>query len=159
MDTLKSIDPLRRSQLETLLAEYITRLDKGEAGGREQLLVEHPELADDLRSYFSELDQAAEGMPSSALMSGYNTPTLAADGTIGSDVTVSSLPEESAFGDYVLTGVISRGGMGVVYRARQVSLNRAVALKMILSARLAEPTGVQRFLLEAEAVANLSHPN
>ncbi len=62
-------------------------------------------------------------------------------------------------GDYELLGKLGQGGTGVVYRARQRSLNRIVALKMILAGAHAEPKLLARFKAEAEVVARLTHPN
>ena len=60
---------------------------------------------------------------------------------------------------YEITGELGRGGMGVVYQARHIRLNRPCALKMILAGAHASPEDVARFVTEAEAIARLQHPS
>ena len=82
-----------------------------------------------------------------------------AGGTASPDRPPTPLSRVRQFGDYELLEEIARGGMGIVYKARQVSLNRYVAVKMILFGEFARPPIVQRFRREAEAAARLQHPN
>ena len=66
---------------------------------------------------------------------------------------------ERRFGDYILQRQIGSGGMGIVYEATQISLNRKVALKFIRDSQVASATLLRRFTIEAEAAARLHHPN
>src|ERR1700730_11173825 len=72
---------------------------------------------------------------------------------------VSNEPENRRVGEHDVLQQIGRGGMGVVYKARQVRLDRIVALKMVSDPDLAGPEQLARFRTEAEAIARLRHPN
>jgi tRNA A-37 threonylcarbamoyl transferase component Bud32 len=147
-------------RVQAILHDYLLALDEGRAPDRQEILQRHPDLAAELQAVFTDqdrLDQLAQSLrPAPPGAAGAaEPPTLPPDGTATPDGTPATV---RYFGDYELLEEIARGGMGVVYKARQVSLNRTVALKMILAGQLASAADVQRFRAEAEAAAQLDHP-
>jgi len=128
--------------IEVTLADYLRGIDRGEAVDRARLLAEHPELAEDLRSYFDDTD-AVEHYVDTIL----GWPHL------------DAAPVPGRLGGYELLREIGRGGMGVVYLAGQEALNRLVCVKVLLAGPHASEADVRRFLREAETAAALKHPN
>jgi WD40 repeat protein/tRNA A-37 threonylcarbamoyl transferase component Bud32 len=157
-------------RVHEIIAGYLDAVAAGEAPDRQEMLARYPDLAAELASFFADHDRMAQlagpGRPAASAPEQATLDTLppgpAPDGPrdAGADGTAPPpLGKVRYFGDYELLEEIARGGMGVVYKARQRSLNRLVALKMILAGQLATPEEVRRFRREAEAAATLDHPN
>jgi eukaryotic-like serine/threonine-protein kinase len=142
----------REERVKAILAAYLDAVAAGQAPNRAELLARHADLGEELTAFFAE----------DAQLRRWAKPSPAAEPAtleLRERAAPPALGTVRDFGDYELLEEIARGGMGVVYKARQVSLNRLVALKMILSGQFANETEVKRFHAEAEAAAHLDHPN
>ncbi len=154
-------DSLADSEFRTLLVACLEKLERGESLNRDTLLREHSQYAKPLAAFLDDqemLMRIASGIRDAAC----------GDANPANQPTMDSVFKKPEFelgdsvryiGEYEILAEIARGGMGIVFKARQQSLNRIVALKMILAGRLADPSEVERFRREARAAGRLNHPS
>jgi WD40 repeat protein/tRNA A-37 threonylcarbamoyl transferase component Bud32 len=158
----------REQRVNEVIAAYLEAAAAGQAPGRGVFLARYPDLADDLRAFLDDRERFARVAGQLAGPPGREQEGAGPGSRDREALTVAPGEAPPAapgpgvgrpFGDYELQEEIARGGMGVVFKARQISLNRVVALKMILAGQLASEADVRRFRAEAEAAAGLDHPN
>jgi WD40 repeat protein len=136
---LKTLDGTDRDEcLAEAVTAYLRAVESGRTPDPCEWQSRYPAIAAELAEFFAGQDQVAR---------------------LTAPLRAAATPLTPDFGDYELLEEIARGGMGVVYQARQKSLNRVVALKMVLGGRPGDSAELQRFRREAEAVASLDHPN
>ncbi len=121
--------------LEAVMAEYLLQLEQEQHPDPAEYLAAHPQHADELRIFFRNHHWLGAA------------PVPASPSLVGTRI-----------GPYEIESEIARGGMGIVYRARQKGLDRPVALKLISGGVLAGDEERRRFQIEAEAAARLHHP-
>jgi serine/threonine-protein kinase len=142
--------------LADVLAEITDKVCQGEAVDFHAICEQHPILADDLQQLWGAVlvtDTAGTAHDEAPMVP--DVPDVSED----SSARWRSLRLPTTIGDFDLLEEVGRGGMGVVFRARQRSLDREVAIKMILRGRLASDADLQRFMAEAAATASLDHPS
>ena len=138
----ESLGAFADSELADVFDRYAAALDLGDDEKADRILDDYPELGDEFR------------IPLRGL---YLLGREAQEQNRGEDQANANAPTQ--LGDFQIHGELGRGGMGVVYRATQISLQRPVALKILPFTAVLDPRQVARFRNEAQAAASLHHPH
>jgi serine/threonine protein kinase/tetratricopeptide (TPR) repeat protein len=132
------------------LEEYLSALRSGSAPSREEFLDRHPDIAVILSECIAGLEFIQDAGAQFATGPVERSSPMLEE---------TALPCSARLGDYRILREVGRGSMGVVYEAEQISLGRRVALKVLPFAAAIDPRQRQRFLIEAQAAAQLHHPH
>ncbi len=141
--SIESLSSEHQERVAEIVEACMVALEQGNAFEADRIVAAHPEFAEPLQKCLTSLRTLHEAVHSV-------------------DDTVPSHPLlhfGSRLGDFVLGEMIGRGGMGIVYAAKQCSLDRQVAIKLLPMSAALQPLQLKRFLLEAKAVAQLQHPH
>jgi serine/threonine-protein kinase len=161
--------PHDSARLDAAVAAYLEGAERGRPADRDELLRRFGDIAGELTQFFADHDRMTRlAAPIRAVVVETSRSVSPTDETVGL-VSPTDLPAVASaesdrtvvgfrLGDYEILGELGRGGMGVVYKARHLRLNRVVALKMVLAGQFAAPEDLRRFQAEAEAAAALEHP-
>ncbi|MCA9132471.1 MAG: serine/threonine protein kinase [Planctomycetales bacterium] len=145
---LRELNEDQKARLSEQLDRYLCAMETGVGFDREQLSREHPDLSEIFSVYLKKLNALYDlgGNRSPAHTSGRRQPSA------------PGIPLQQ-LGDFRLLREIGRGGMGIVYEAHQVSLDRRVAIKLLPLASMLDENQIARFQNEAHAAGLLQHPN
>jgi len=140
---IDTLSPADQERLAEIVEQYMVAVEQGLAPDTAELCAQHADLAEPLRLQLEGLQLLHQA-------------TVEAAGHLGpSDLT----SDRQRLDDYQIIRELGRGGMGVVYEARQVSLDRSVAIKVLPFAAALNSKQIARFRNEAQAAAQLHHPN
>lgn len=137
--------------LDRILAQQVQDEEAGlPSRSPSELIALHPEMASELRAYFANRQHVERQVAPLRVEAPLAVPATA---TASEAAALPMVP------GYEVLGELGRGGMGVVYKARQQTPERLVALKMVLAGASADPAELGRFRGESEAIARIQHPN
>ena len=168
--TPHDFDTDRERRLNEALLEYVEAVEAGRVPDRHQFLARYPEFASELAEFMVSRDQLERlasplrqvgGSDSAVGSAALFAAAVGADapGAFSDSTSSEAGAPLGRLGDFRLLRELGRGGMGIVYEAVQISLNRPVALKVLPFAAALDPKQLQRFKNEAQAAAQLHHTN